>query len=276
MKTYKITDLSLTREEPGYNVYDYFAESPDDLRFASRADAEGWLGENYLGEDEDGVGVTWDIVGEEVEITEWCCTDGEGDEDDIEAESAEEAAQKYVGRGDYGDGPTWIDVKCTPLIDGEPVIGEDDQCIAVEIEAEEPECEDGHEHDWCSPYEVLGGLEESPGVHGKGGGVIITEVCSICGTYRVTDTWAQRRDTGEQGLESVEYREADDRSYAWCLMGIRDAISELGEAATAVSEEIHEDAERICGQINDGDHTRTEAAELLAVLRERLEAAVDA
>ena len=44
---------------------------------------------------------------------------------------------------------------------------------------------------------------------------MITEVCAQCGRYRVTDTWAQCRDTGEQGLRSVTYRPADDPSLAW-------------------------------------------------------------
>lgn len=71
--------------------------------------------------------------------------------------------------------------------------------------------------DWESPPEVVGGCAENPGVYGSGsgGGVIITEVDPVSGWYRVTDTWAQRPDTGEQGLRSVEYREPDERSLAW-------------------------------------------------------------
>jgi len=84
-----------------------------------------------------------------------------------------------------------------------------------EVVFSDPDCASGHDHDWCSPLEVVGGCKSNPGVHGHGGGVVITEVCSHCGCYRVTDTWAQRPDTGQQGLTSVEYRDADDASTAW-------------------------------------------------------------
>jgi hypothetical protein len=82
------------------------------------------------------------------------------------------------------------------------------------VDPEEPDCS-AADHDWCSPIEVVGGIDSNPGVWGHGGGVKITEVCRHCGGYRITDTWAQRQDTGEQGLESVEYHEADDASLAW-------------------------------------------------------------
>ena len=39
----------------------------------------------------------------------------------------------------------------------------------------------------------------------RGGGVVIAEVCVQCGCKRTTDTWAQDRSTGEQGLTSVGY-----------------------------------------------------------------------
>lgn len=78
-----------------------------------------------------------------------------------------------------------------------------------------PACEDGHEHDWRSPYDLLGGLRENPGVVGHGAGVLSREVCAHCGVYQVTDTWAQDLATGEQGLHRVTYEEADEESLAW-------------------------------------------------------------
>jgi hypothetical protein len=89
--------------------------------------------------------------------------------------------------------------------------------ITIEIEAE-PDCE-AEEHDWQSPYEVVGGVKENPGVRGHGGGVIIKECCAHCGRYRFTDTWAQRRDTGEQGLRRVSYEDADEVSREWMAGG---------------------------------------------------------
>lgn len=84
---------------------------------------------------------------------------------------------------------------------------EDDLCLS-EYEAletvEEPSCEFG-EHEWESPYELLGGLKENPGVQGNGGGVIIKEVCR-CGCTKVTDTWGSHPlYPAKQGYKVVSY-----------------------------------------------------------------------
>jgi hypothetical protein len=154
---------------------------------------------------------------EEDPTQHWSCTDGQGGPEVIEAETAEEAAQEYVDGGSWGmevEGATttWIDVRCTPIVDGKP---DDDEreCVTVTLQPPEPKCTES-EHDWQSP-EWLGGCSENPGVWGKGGGVVCTDVCSHCGTYRVTDTYAQRSDTGEQGLRSVSYKPADEQSGEW-------------------------------------------------------------
>lgn len=84
--------------------------------------------------------------------------------------------------------------------------------VKVTVDPTAPKCTDGHEHAWDSPYSVLGGCKENPGVWGHGGGVIIRMVCSHCGTYRECDTWGQDPETGEQGLDSIEYLDADERS----------------------------------------------------------------
>lgn len=80
----------------------------------------------------------------------------------------------------------------------------EDESVQIELQPEEPSCTDV-EHDWQSPIELVGGIAENPGVWGHGGGVVIHEVCMHCGCERVTDTWAQDRATGRQGLESVRY-----------------------------------------------------------------------
>jgi len=84
---------------------------------------------------------------------------------------------------------------------------EDEDSVTVTIQPTEPECKDGEEHDWQSPHEIVGGIKGNPGVWGRGGGVIVDEACMRCGCRRQTDTWAQRPDTGEQGLQSVAYAE---------------------------------------------------------------------
>lgn len=137
----------------------------------------------------------------------------------IMATSADEAlttARDNVDRANYpiddegGPGGTiWIDIRVRCDETGETASD------TIQLDEPAPDCIDGQDHDWQSPYEVLGGLRENPGVWGKGAGIIAREVCRHCGTYRVIDTWAQRRDTGEQGLETVTYEPSDDDSRAW-------------------------------------------------------------
>lgn len=130
----------------------------------------------------------------------------------VTAEDRADALQQAVDnvdRDNYdAEGTIWIDVIVRNTLTGES------DSETVQLDEPEPECvEDAH--DWRSPYSVLGGMKENPGVWGNGGGVISKTVCAHCGMYRVTDTWAQRHDTGEQGLTSVSYEPADDESEAW-------------------------------------------------------------
>ena len=140
-------------------------------------------------------------------ITRYTVTDGNADLA-IDAESPQDAAQQYVDGGDWGaeTRTTWITCYVTPLdADDEPLEREQ---ITITVDPPAPRCT-AEAHDWQSPHAVVGGLVENPGVHGHGGGVIIHEVCGHCGTHRRTDTWAQNPATGEQGLESVAYTDAD-------------------------------------------------------------------
>lgn len=124
----------------------------------------------------------------------------------VTASSAKEAldeARKNVTRGSYSGsvGTLWIKVRVTCAETSE------DASDTVALDEEEPDCAAGEEHHWQSPHGLVGGLESNPGVHGHGGGVVIAEVCLKCGCKRVTDTWAQNPETGEQGLRSVSYEE---------------------------------------------------------------------
>lgn len=184
-----------------------------------RVDFDGYY---YMGDIPDSAPV--------VMLPGWSADDGNARVEYPDAETGEQAAQDYVDEGDWGQSneTSWVSVSAWRtgyvLSDAE---AEEVLCLQIdlmrhttEIAPDEPQCEDGREHDWRSPYDVVGGIEENPGVYGHGGGVIITEVCTHCGAYRVTDTWAQDMATGEQGLTSVEYREADELSLEW----IRDAL----------------------------------------------------
>lgn len=121
----------------------------------------------------------------------------------IEADSLDdmrEQAEEWAAEGDWdlSNGTVWVDVYVEDD-DGDRI-----ETVTAAIDPPEPRCPAG-EHDWQSPHDVVGGIEENPGVWGHGGGVVIHECCMHCGARKVTDTWAQRRDTGEQGLRSVSY-----------------------------------------------------------------------
>lgn len=138
------------------------------------------------------------------EPREWTLTEEAHDYDTITASSVEDAlreARSNVDRSNYdgAEGTIWIDVRVHCELTGEELSG------TVQLDEDEPDCEDGEEHDWQSPHSIVGGIEENPGVWGNGGGVMIHKVCMRCGCGRKTDTWAQRQDTGEQGFESVSY-----------------------------------------------------------------------
>lgn len=167
-----------------------------------------------------GLDVTTDDLS--VILPGWRADDGEAEVEYPAAPSGREAAEEYVGDGSWGEPEStiWIRVRawqtCLTLTDDGEVIEErangEEHTIAVDPMEPECACE---EHDWCSPHSVLGGLRENPGVRGNGGGVIAREVCAHCGAYRVTDTWAQDPETGEQGLRSVSYEKPDGNSLAW-------------------------------------------------------------
>lgn len=131
------------------------------------------------------------------------------------------AAREYVEDGDWGDDrseTSWVTIYAWRRWTlGDVEIDEERDSFDVEIEPEEPECDGEHEHDWCSPYAVVGGIRENPGVWGHGGGVIIHEICRHCGCLRTTDTWAQNPETGEQGLRAVSYERLGDHEHseAW-------------------------------------------------------------
>src|SRR5690606_4202298 len=136
-------------------------------------------------------------------------TDGNAEVEYRTAKSAKEAAREYVETGDWGERneTIWIDVLAYRKA---LVVGENDDVVEVRIDEQrhtitldpnEPDCTDGQTHDW-----------RGRDMRSHGGGLIITEVCAHCGRRRIHNTWAQRPDTGEQGLGAIEYREADEAS----------------------------------------------------------------
>ncbi len=129
--------------------------------------------------------------------------DEAGIEETIEAASVEDAerqAREWIVRGyERGEKTIWLDVAIRE------VSGGDEWTVTVALDPAEPDGEGTRAHDWQAPHDLVGGIAENPGVWGHGGGIVTSEVCIHCGTERRTDTWAQRPDTGEQGLTSVSY-----------------------------------------------------------------------
>ena len=138
----------------------------------------------------------------------------------LQADNLKDAIEEAHGEASTGYEDTeetvWVDYVIYAY---HPVKGKDMTDGAVDvysgrrtIEPVGPDCPSADGHDWTSAVEIEGGLDENPGVQGHGGGVIITEHCSRvgCAARRVTDTWAQDRETGEQGLREVSYGEIGD------------------------------------------------------------------
>ena len=123
----------------------------------------------------------------------WLCDDG-NNELEYEAETAEEAAEAYVADGDWGDCDGCVLVYVQEVDEDGEEIGDRD-CIEVPLLPDEPQCEDGEEHEWTSPAS-LGGCDQNPGVWGNGAGFIIHELCAHCGVKRITNTADQDSETG--------------------------------------------------------------------------------
>lgn len=126
--------------------------------------------------------------------------------DAADIEKAKELAQAWAedASWDTSEGTIWVAVHIFAPDTSEEDGWYDELELQVTINPPEPDCTES-EHDWQAPVEIVGGIEENPGVWGHGGGVVMHEVCLHCGCERITDTWAQNRETGEQGLESVRY-----------------------------------------------------------------------
>jgi len=143
----------------------------------------------------------------------WWADDGNCPLHYPEAETAEEAASKYAGGGDWnwedGDKGFVIDIRAWREDEAGGEI--ESVVIPVTVEPPEPPCT-ASEHNWQSPHSVLGGLESNPGEHSHGGSVIYTEVCRHCGWYKTTDCWDDRTNLPSR---IVSYQEPDIGSEEW-------------------------------------------------------------
>ena len=135
--------------------------------------------------------------------------------DAVDDDAAIAYAEEWLRTGDYWDQGKTIFLRAEVL-----KLNEDD-CyfetlgpVYMELQPKPPACK-AEEHEWLSPYSLVGGLKENPGVWGSRGGVLSKEVCRHCGMYQLTDTWATNPCDGTQGHTSIEYLGPDDESLAW-------------------------------------------------------------
>jgi len=136
--------------------------------------------------------------------------DFEADDDDAAVAFAEE----WLRSGDWDRSQTLFLKAEVIELDDDGEYGETLGHVRVTLLPEEPRCVSGS-HVWCSPYDLLGGLRENPGVFGHGGGVRIKEICKHCGLCKLTDTWATNPCDGTEGHEAVEYFPPGERELEW-------------------------------------------------------------
>lgn len=135
----------------------------------------------------------------------------EGADTQIEAETMEAArgrAREWIDEGDYdaSGGTVYVDVHVIPHDQDGDEDRDSAERVTVAIHQPEPRCVGDDGHDWQSPYELVGGSQENPGIWAKNGmGVVTNEACMRCGCRRRTDTGAERHDTGERPFTEVTY-----------------------------------------------------------------------
>lgn len=135
----------------------------------------------------------------------------------IEADDMDHAKELATESWQAGSWDTkcLIDVRVAELDDA----GEETENVDwVEVECgedpAEPECTSEDGHDWQSPYEVVGGLRENPGVWSKGGTTsVFKQCCAHCGCYRTETSYGAQRNPGQ--CDTVEYEDADQLSSEW-------------------------------------------------------------
>jgi len=123
----------------------------------------------------------------------------------FECEDGSEAAQLYVDGCDWGEVEKSFAVRVyTWTVDknGDRI---DEDVHLILVHPEEPECEASELHRWVSPYCIVGGIRENPGVWGIGGaGLSLYRVCAFCGLARMERTTTHGYET-EYNHDSIEY-----------------------------------------------------------------------
>ena len=131
----------------------------------------------------------------------WVTRDGQGSEGYVAF--AGEPSEKDIevvedwwrsGEWDLSNGTIWVRPILVMLDENGEDVEDTSEHLTIAIDPPEPPCLGRKKHEW-----------EMVSARGHGGGVIVKAVDSQCGWMRITDTWAQDPETGEQGLTSVSY-----------------------------------------------------------------------
>ena len=151
-----------------------------------------------------------------VDTKEYVFLDGEGEHQicDVSDGNFQGAAEEWYSTVYAEESTDWYDYyvyEKDALVDGNLDTDNYDAIHegTITIHPTEPTCDDDRGHNWDARQDIEGGLAENPGVWGHSGGVKINEHCTRCNATKSKDTWAQRSDTGEQGLTSISYGTGD-------------------------------------------------------------------
>lgn len=122
-----------------------------------------------------------------------------------------EAIERLPEGYDAGERTYWVRGQLIAIEDGEEEIVDR---LRVAVEPIEPSCDwrghgEGAEIEGAGEDSEESHLYRQESVWGKGGGVIVAEVCLLCGLRRYTDTWAQDMTDGTQGHRSTRYESGD-------------------------------------------------------------------
>jgi hypothetical protein len=189
---------------------------------------------NYRIYDRTGGGVTEDIYAESLEdaIEEGRAWIEAGDWSGLAGEDSGEGRQYVIGvplecsvREIVRYDDSQDDGEAGEIDDDATVAGDEYDCSG-EYSDTLPDCEqaehasaddeaDEEGHVWRSPYSVVGGCKENPGVWGGNGTAMnFHEVCRLCGCHKHTHSYGSQRNDGDP-REKITIKDRDEESEAW-------------------------------------------------------------
>jgi hypothetical protein len=133
--------------------------------------------------------------------------------------TAKQAAEEYVKKSEWIEEDStqflsisvWqVGVSKNPSEDsGIEYRGLNEVTFTIPLEPKEPKCtyedQSFKNHNWKTLRELVGGCADNPSIFSNGGGVRIVELCTNCGTKRVSDTLSIHPETGKRDLENITY-----------------------------------------------------------------------